>query len=112
MTALVKSSLPFLTASALSPPVIIWIVAMSMITREIAPAVPARNWRRVIVKPFVSTLKQPSAVLMAVSPQLPLGSIARTGLFIDRTPAAAKAMAGKCVRMEVCFLPGKKFFIS
>lgn len=78
--ALVKSSLPFLTASALSPPVIIWMVAMSMITSEMAPAVPARKVRRETVKPLVSTLKQPSAVSIACSPQLPLGSIALVGL--------------------------------
>lgn len=74
--ALVKSSLPFLTCSALSPPVIIWIVAASMITREIAPAVPARKVRSETVKPLVSTLKHPSAVSTAVSPQLPFGLIA------------------------------------
>lgn len=85
---------------------------MSMITREIAPAVPARKVRREMVKPRVSTLKQPNAVSMAVGPQLPLGSIARTGLLIDKNPAAAKAKAVKYVRMEVCFLPGKKFFIN
>lgn len=74
--ALVKSSLPFLTCSALSPPVIIWIVAASMMTREIAPAVPARKVRSETVKPLVSTLKHPSAVSTAVSPQLPFGLIA------------------------------------
>lgn len=83
-----------------------------MITKEMAPAVPARKVRSETVKPFVSTLRQPRAVSIACSPQLPLGSIACTGFFIEKTPATAKAMAGKCVRMEVCFLPGKKFFIS
>ena len=78
VTALVKSSLPFLTASALSPPVMIWTVAMSMITKEIAPAVPARKVRSETVKPRVSTLRHPRAVSMACSPQLPLGSIALT----------------------------------
>ena len=73
--ALVNSSLPFLTCSALSPPVMIWIVATSIITSEIPPATPAKNLRRVMVKPLVSTLKQPRAVSMAVSPQLPLGLI-------------------------------------
>lgn len=76
VTALVKSSLPFLTCSALSPPVIIWMVAASMITSEIAPAVPARKVRRETVKPLVSTLKHPRAVSTAVSPQLPFGLIA------------------------------------
>lgn len=77
--ALVKSSLPFLTASALSPPVMIWIVATSMMTSEMAPAVPAKKVRRETVKPRVSTLRQPRAVSMAVVPQFPLGSMARAG---------------------------------
>ena len=109
--ALVKSSLPFLTASALSPPVMIWIVAISINTREIAPAVPAKNVKSSTVNPFVSTLKQPRAVSMAVAPQLPLGSIARTGFFVDRTTAIAKAKEGKCVRMEICLFPGNFFVI-
>lgn len=74
--ALVKSSLPFFTCSALSPPVIIWMVAMSIITSEMAPAVPARNLRSETVKPLVSTLKHPSAVSTAVSPQSPFGLMA------------------------------------
>lgn len=70
----VNNSLPFLTLSALSPPVIIWIVAISIITSAIAPAVPARNPNNVDVKSPVWTLRQPSAVSIAVSPQLPVGS--------------------------------------
>ena len=58
----VKSSLPFLTCSALLPPVIIWIVAISMITREMAPAVLARKVRRVEVKPEVEVERQPKPV--------------------------------------------------
>lgn len=54
VTAPVKSSLPFLTCSALSAPVMIWMVAISIITREMAPAVPARNVNREAVKPLVS----------------------------------------------------------
>lgn len=70
----VKSSLPFLTCSALSPPVMIWIVAKSIMTREIAPAVPARKPRRVEVNPVVLTDKQPRAVSIASAPQEPVGS--------------------------------------
>ncbi len=73
----VNNSLPFLTCSALSPPVIIWMVAMSIITREIAPAIPARNPRSAAVKPLVSKGIQPSAVSMPL-PALQVGSIART----------------------------------
>ena len=76
----VNSSLPFLTCSALSPPVMIWTVATNMITREIAPAVPARKVRRAEVKPEVLTGRQPSAVSMAWSPQLPVGSKASDSL--------------------------------
>lgn len=54
VTAAVKSSLPFLTASALSPPVMIWKVAISMTTKAMAPAVPARKVSRAEVKPLVS----------------------------------------------------------
>lgn len=43
VTAPVKSSLPFLTCSALLPPVMIWMVAANMTTRAMAPAVPARK---------------------------------------------------------------------
>ncbi len=61
----VNSSLPFLTCSALSPPVMIWIVAASMMTRAIAPAVPARKVRSAEVNPLVLTGMQPRAVSMA-----------------------------------------------
>lgn len=54
VTAPPKSSLPFLTASALSPPVMIWMVAISIIMSEIAPAVPARKVKRAEVNPLVS----------------------------------------------------------
>lgn len=109
--ALVNNSLPFFTCSALSPPVMIWIVAISIITRETAPATPARNWRSAIVNPLVSTLRQPRAVSIAVSPQLPLGSMARTTLGW-RIPFTAKAKADKCARIEVCFLPGRELVIQ
>lgn len=71
----VKSSLPFLTCSALSPPVMIWTVAASMMTREMAPAVPARKPRRVEVKPVVSKGIQPRAVSIPLPP-LQVGSMA------------------------------------
>lgn len=60
----VKSSLPFLTCSALSPPVMIWTVAISMITSEIAPAVPAKNAKSAEVKPDVEVEMQPRPVLI------------------------------------------------
>ena len=58
----VKSSLPFLTCSALSPPVMIWIVAINIITRDMAPAVPARNVSKAEVKPEVEVGMQPRPV--------------------------------------------------
>ncbi len=70
----VKSSLPFLTCSALSPPVMICTVAISMMMSEMPPAMPAKNDSRAVVKPLVVTLRQPRAVSMAVAPQLPVGS--------------------------------------
>ncbi len=100
--ALVKSSLPFFTASALSPPVMIWIVAISMITNEMAPAVPARKVRRETVKPLVSTLRQPSAVSIACSPQLPFGSMARARRVDTRKKKLeSRGTENTCVRMEV-----------
>lgn len=60
----VKSSLPFLTCSALSPPVIIWMVATNIIRSEITPAVPARNVRRALENPAVEVGMQPSPVLI------------------------------------------------
>jgi len=83
VTAPVKSSLPFLTCSALSPPVMIWMVAINITTRAMAPAVPARKVRRAEVKPLVSYGIQPRAVSIAPSPQSPVGymvPVARTGL--------------------------------
>ena len=71
----VKSSLPFFTCSALSPPVMIWTVAASMTTSEIAPAMPARKVRREEVKPVVSKGIQPRAVSIPVPP-LQVGSMA------------------------------------
>jgi len=61
----VNSSLPFLTCSALSPPVMIWMVAISIIMREMAPAVPARKVSKAEVKPSVLTGIQPRAVSIA-----------------------------------------------
>ena len=106
----VKSSLPFFTCSALSPPVMIWTVAASMTTSEIAPAVPARKVRREEVKPVVSKGIQPRAVSIPVPP-LQVGSMAWAKLG-DRRPADAKAMAGKYVRIEIWFLSGQNFFIQ
>ena len=60
----VKSSLPFLTCSALSPPVMIWIVAVNMMISEMAPAVPAKKVRRAEVKPEVEVEMQPKPVLI------------------------------------------------
>ena len=111
VTAPVNNSLPFLTCSALSPPVMIWIVAASMITSEIAPAVPARKVRRASVKPLVLTGIHPSAVSIAWSPQVPVGSKARVILGETRE-ARAKRKTASCVRIEVCFLSGKNFFIA
>lgn len=73
VTAPVNNSLPFLTLSALSPPDMIWIVAISMMTREIAPAMPARNPRSCDVKPLGSTFRQPKAVSMLL-PSAQVGS--------------------------------------
>ena len=69
----VNNSLPFLTCSALSPPVMIWIVAMSMMISEMAPAVPARKVNKASVKPLVLTGMQPRAVSIPVPP-LQVGS--------------------------------------
>lgn len=111
--ALVKSSFPFLTCSALSPPVMIWMVAINIITNEMAPAVPARNWRSAMVKPLVSTLRHPRAVLIAVSPQLPFGSIALMGEVETRKYSVESTGTERtCVRMDIWFLSGKSFFIS
>lgn len=107
----VNNSLPFLTCSALSPPVIIWIVATSMMTSEIAPAVPARKVSSADVKPDVLTGRQPSAVSIASSPQLPVGSNANVFLGKER-PDSIMVSAGKYVRMEIWFLSGKDFFMS
>lgn len=73
VTAPVKSSLPFLTLSVLSPPDMIWIVAISMITREMAPAMPARKPSNCEVKPLGSTFKQPRAVSILL-PSAQVGS--------------------------------------
>ncbi len=73
VTAPVKSSLPFLTLSALSPPDMIWIVAISMMTREMAPAMPARNPRSWEVKPLGSTFIHPKAVSILL-PSAQVGS--------------------------------------
>lgn len=58
----VNNSLPFLTCSALSPPVIIWMVATSIKTNEIAPASPAKKVSNADVKPFVEVEIQPRPV--------------------------------------------------
>lgn len=68
VTAPVKSSLPFLTCSALSPPVMIWMVAANMMTREMAPEMPARKVRIWAVKPWVSNFIQPRPVWIPLSP--------------------------------------------
>lgn len=108
--ALVKSSLPFLTASALSPPVMIWTVATNMMTSEIAPAVPARNVRSSTVKPRVSTLKQPRAVSIAVAPQLPFGSMARAKG--GKARVSTEERERKYGRIEICFLSGDELVIA
>ena len=74
VTAPVKSSLPFLTLSALSPPDMIWMVAISIMTREMAPAIPARNPSSCEVKPLGSTFRHPRAVLICLSLQPTVGS--------------------------------------
>lgn len=111
VTAPVNNSLPFLTCSALSPPVIIWIVAASMMTSEIAPAVPARKVSRAEVKPVVLTGMHPSAVSIAWSPQVPVGLKARASLG-ERREERGKRKTASCVRIEACFLSGKNFFIA
>lgn len=111
----VKSSLPFLTCSALSPPVMIWMVATSMITRETAPAVPARKTKREEVKPEVEVEMQPRPVLICgLVSELPgqpaVGSTARaSGVLKNRVEA--KARVSKYDRMDLCFLSGKELFI-
>lgn len=112
MIAPVNSSLPFLTCSALSPPVMIWTVATSMMTREMAPAVPARKVRSAEVNPEVLTGKQPRAVSIALSPQPPVGSKASIGLASDKKlRMKSRERAMMYVRMDVWFLSGKDFFI-
>lgn len=78
----VNNSLPFLTCSALLPPVIIWIVAMSIMMMEIPPAKPVRKVRRAEENPAVEVGIQPRPVLIcgfvAELPGHPLvGSMAR-----------------------------------
>lgn len=84
-----------------------------MITSEIAPAVPAKNLRRAMVKPLVSTGRQPKAVSIAVVPQLPFGSKALTGEKREKLyKAISSGTIKRCVRIEVWFLPGKRCFIA
>lgn len=64
-TAPVNSSLPFLTCSALSPPVMIWNTAISMMMSEIPPARPTKNLRRATEKPAVEVGIQPRPVLIS-----------------------------------------------
>jgi len=75
-------------------------------TREIAPAVPARKVSRAEVKPVVLTGKQPSAVSIALSPQSPVGSNANIflGIISERN--------ARYVRMKACFQSGKNFFMA
>lgn len=113
----VNNSLPFLTCSALSPPVMIWMVAASMMTREMAPAIPARKVRRAAVKPVVEVGIQPRPVkIWGLVSELPghptVGSMARVCVGDTKRLAVAEAMAGKYVRMGVWFLSGKNFFIK
>ncbi len=55
-------------------------MAASIITSEMAPAVPARKVKSAEVNPEVLTGRQPRAVSIAWSPQSPVGSKARASL--------------------------------
>lgn len=47
----VKSSLPFLTCSGLPPAVMMVMVPASIMTRAIAPTIPAEKVRRMLPRP-------------------------------------------------------------
>ena len=113
----VKSSLPFFTCSALSAPVMIWMVAISIMTSEMAPAIPARKVRRAELKPAVEVGMQPRPVLIwGLRSELPVqpavGSSARAGRADKyRVWSIEYRTRVACARIETCFLSGKNFFI-
>ncbi len=92
------------------------MVATSIITREMAPAVPAKNTKRAEVKPDVEVEIHPRPVLIwGLVSELPghpaVGSTAEARGALKKR-VRAKTRLSKCDRIDLCFLSGKELFIQ